>query len=79
MTTTVEIPDGLFDQVQQFAQAHDLTLDEVIETGLRRAIEEEKFPATPFRLKDTSVGRGGMVKDFTWPELLDIIYEGRGA
>lgn len=79
MTTTVEIPDGLFEQVQQFAQTHDLTLDEVLETGLRKAIDEEKAPAEPFRLRDTSVGEGGMVKDFTWPEMLDIIYEGRGA
>lgn len=79
MTTTVEIPDGLFNQVKQFAETHDLTLDEVLETGLRKAIDDEKAQAEPFRLRDGSVGGGGMVKDFTWPEMLEIIYEGRGG
>jgi hypothetical protein len=79
MTTTVEIPDGLLDRAKQFAQTHDLTLDEVVEEGLRKAMDEEKAPAKPFRLPDGSFGGGGMLKDFTWPEILDIIYEGRGA
>jgi len=78
METTIEIPDGLFDQVTQFAHAHALTVQEVVESGLRKVIAEEP-PAKPFRLRDTSVGEGGMVKDFTWPELRAIIYEGRGG
>lgn len=77
MKTTLEIPDGLYEQVKQFADTHGLTLPEVFETGLRKAIAEP--PSQPFRLKDTSVGSGGMVKDFSWPELRAIIYEDHGG
>ena len=77
MTTTVEIPDGLFDQVKQFAQAHDLTLDEVVETGLRKAIAEERAAVEPFRLRDGSVGDEGIVNTLTWPEIKEIMREDR--
>jgi hypothetical protein len=79
MTTTVEIPDGLLDQVNQFAQAHGLTLHEVFETGLRKVLADQDSRSEPFRLRDASVGGEGMVKDFTWPEIRAIIYEGRGG
>jgi len=77
MTTTVEIPDGLFDQVQQFAQAHDLTLDEVVENGLRKALDEGESPSKPFRLRDTSVGEAGAGNNLSWPEIKAIMREGR--
>lgn len=79
MKTTVEIPDGLFDQVKQFAAAHSLTLREVFETGLRKAIADDESRSEPFRLRDGSFRGEGMVKDYTWAEIKAIMYEGRGA
>jgi hypothetical protein len=63
MKTTVEISDGLFEQVEQFADLHKLTLDEVVEAGLRKAIEY--VPSEPFHLRDASFGGEGMVRDYT--------------
>ena len=80
MKTTVEIPDGLFSEARRYAQEHDLTFRQVVETGLRKVIAEESSQSKPFRLKDASFrGGGGMVKKFTWPEIRAIIYEGRGG
>jgi hypothetical protein len=75
----VEIPDGLFSEVKRYAQTHELTFRQVVETGLRKVIAEEQTPAKPFRLRDVSVGGRRMVKDFSWPEIMAIIYEGRGG
>jgi hypothetical protein len=74
MKTTVEIPDGLFDQVEKFAHAHDLTVDEVFQTGVRKVIADERS-AKPFQLRDASVGGEGMVKDYTWAEIKAIARE----
>ena len=79
MKTTVEIPDALFREVKKYAAEHDLTLKEVMERGLRQAIASE--PSKPFKLRRLPYKpkNGGMLKDFTWDEIRDIIYEGHGA
>ena len=80
MKTTVEIPDALFREAKRYAAAHDLTLKEIVERGLRHVVATEP-PAKPFKLRRIPYGpkKGGMVKDFTWDEIRDIIYEGHGA
>ncbi|MGH9393750.1 MAG: hypothetical protein ACRD1E_06225 [Terriglobales bacterium] len=76
----MEIADGLFAEAKAIAAERKLPMRELIEDGLRLVIQREKKPKTPFKLKDGSFyGEGGMLKDFTWPELLEIIYEGRGG
>ena len=76
MKTTVEIPDALFKQAKRYAAKHDLTFREVVETGLRHIVTEKP---SPFRLKRIPFKGSGMVKDFTWDEIRDILYEGHGA
>jgi hypothetical protein len=76
MKTTVEIPDVLFKEAKRYAAEHDLTFREVVETGLRRVLHEKQ---KPFRLKRIPFKGTGMVKDFTWDEIRDILYEGHGA
>jgi hypothetical protein len=56
--TTVEIADPLFDEARREAQRAGVTLRELIETGLRRILDERQR-AKPFKLRDGSVaGRG---------------------
>ena len=77
MKTTVEISDGLFDQVKQFAQSHDLTLRQVFETGLRKVIAENPR-SVKFQLRDAAFRGDGMVQNFSWPEIKAIMRDGRG-
>jgi hypothetical protein len=76
MKTTVEIPDALFKEAKRYAAKHDLTFRAVVETGLRQVLVEKR---KPFRLKRVPFKGDGMVKDFTWDEIRDILYEGRGS
>jgi hypothetical protein len=56
--TTVEIADPLFEEARREAQRAGVTLRELIETGLRRVLDERKR-SKPFKLRDGSVaGRG---------------------
>jgi len=78
--TTVEIADGLFQAAKAAAARRQVPLRELIEEGLRLQLERESQPRPPFRLQDARFrGRGGMVRDFTWPEIMEIAYEGRGG
>ena len=56
-------------RAKRYPAEHDITVREVIELGVRQAVQAETYP-----FKGT-----GMVKDFTWDEILNIIYEGRGG
>lgn len=78
MKTTVEISDALFREVKRYAAVHQLTFRQVIETGLRSVVREQR-PARRFKLRDASFKGKGMVKDYTWPEIRASIYEGRGG
>lgn len=83
MKTTIELPDPLFKQARQFAQAHRMTMKALIEQGLRKAMAEAK-EETPFKLRDGSVGGNGLSPEFqgaSWDKIREVIYdpvEGRG-
>lgn len=79
MKTTVEIADGLFAEAKALAARRKVTLRELIQDGLRSVLEREQMPAPPFKLRDGSYGEGGMVKDFTWSEIRDLIYDDDGG
>jgi|KBSSwiStaDraftv2_1062776.scaffolds.fasta_scaffold4990731_1 hypothetical protein len=79
MKTTVEISDALFKEAKRYAAKNDLTFRQVVEIALRQAISTTAKPKKPFKLKDGSVSGNGMVKDYTWDEIRDMIYEGRGG
>jgi hypothetical protein len=71
MKTTVEISDALFKEAKRYAAKNDLTFRQVVEIGLREAISPKA--KKPFKLKDASFkGGGGMLKDFTWDEMMEL-------
>jgi hypothetical protein len=78
MKTTVEISDALFKEVKRYAAAHELTFREVVENGLRSVVQKSQAKK-PFKLRDASFQGKGMAKDYGWPEIQAMIYEGRGG
>ncbi len=78
MKTTVEISEGLFREARNYAHVHDLTFRQVVESGLRKVISGESASGEAFRLEKRSFRGDGMLKDYSWPEIRSIVYEGRG-
>jgi hypothetical protein len=70
--------DSLLAEAKQFATYRGLTLQQVIELGLRALIEREQ-PAKPFRLRKHSFRGDGLVEESRWPSIRDEIYRSRGA
>jgi hypothetical protein len=77
--TTVEIPDALFAEVKKYASGRGLTFRQVIETSLRRTLEEKHSVKKPFKLRDGSFKGTGMTPGLNWPAIRKLIYEGRGG
>ena len=81
MKTTIDIHDVLLERAKRHAKARGCTLRAVVEDGIRRVLDEPA-PAVPYELEDCRVGDPDgedPLKHYTWPELRDLIYEGRGA
>ena len=79
MKTTVEIPDSLFKEAKRYAAEREIPFREVVEFGLRRVLAESSGKRKPFKLNKCAFKGDGMVKDFTWDEIMEITYEGRGG
>jgi len=79
MKTTVEISDGLFAEAKRAAQAKGVSLRELIEQGLRWAVDSSKKPGRKFKLKDGSVGGKSLVQPRSWEEIRSLIYEEQGG
>jgi hypothetical protein len=80
MKTTVEIADSLLDAAKKLAARRGTTLRTLVESGLRRVLEEDELGT--FRLRDASFSGRGLqpeFKDAGWSELRDAVYESRGA
>jgi hypothetical protein len=56
--TTAVITDALLDDAKQLAAEEGVTLDELIEVGLRRVISSHRTHA-PFQVRDASIGGQG--------------------
>lgn len=81
MKTTVEIADPLFLEAKEVASREGTTLRELIEAGLRKAIDERRGESG-FRLGRVSFkGRGLQphVREGDWEALREMAYEGRGG
>jgi hypothetical protein len=81
MKTTVEISDALLARAKRHARKVGKPLRALIEEGLRRVLEAEAGRA-PYRLPDRSVGQAGGANPlaaFSWQDLRDEIYGGRGT
>jgi predicted amino acid racemase len=78
--TTVEIADSLLEAAKKVAARRGTTLRTLVESGLRRVLEEDEREA--FRLRDASVTGRGLQPEFQdagWSEIRDAAYESRGA
>lgn len=81
MKTTVEIQDGLLKAARKVAAEEDTTVRALIEEGLRRVVEQRQA-SNHFRLREASFGEGGLhpdVREGSWEQIRDIVYDGRGA
>lgn len=79
MKTTVEIHDVLLERARLRAKETGQPLRAIIEDGLRELLAKPK-PTTKYKMKDASYGNPGdpdPLRNYTWEELRDIIYEGR--
>jgi len=76
--TTVEISDSLLRDAKRYAAARELTFRQVLEIGLRTLLTEGKSAKKPFRLKLASFRGDGLARDYSWPEIRSVIYQGRG-
>lgn len=66
MKTTVEIADGLLQEAKEVAKESDVTLRELIESGLRKELKDRSAPREKFVWKDLSYGDGGLREPFSW-------------
>lgn len=76
MRTTIEINEALARQVRALMAERKTTLHALVEEGLRRIVEESRA-AEPFRLRDASVGEGGLaegVDDASWDTFSRFLY-----
>lgn len=76
MKTTIEIGDSLLRAAKQLAASEGTTLRALVETGLRRVLEERE-KSDRFELRDASVGGDGLAPEFRdagWERIRDAIY-----
>jgi len=81
MKTTVEISDSLLAQVKRLAASRRTTVRALIEQALRELVRQ-RASAPPFRLRPASFKGKGMpptVREGSWEQVRDLIYEGRGG
>ena len=82
MKTTVEIADGLLDEVRRLARKRKTTLRAILEDSLRRTVEESRERAPAFRLRSSTFKGDGLVEGLDlreWEHIRERIYEGRGG
>lgn len=82
MKTTIEISDALFSEARLLAATEGTTLRQLVEVGLRYALNQRKREAQPFKLRDASFGGHGLVEELKhapWERMRDLAYEGRGS
>jgi len=77
MKTTVEMPDSLLAEAKAYARRRGIPLRQVLQEGMRLALDREPRGQRPFRLRDGSRNLGPMLVE-SWPEIRRVIYSGRG-
>lgn len=78
MKTTVEIADPLLREAKREAQHAGITLRELIETGLRRVLDERRSTESkPFQLRDARNRQAVLqpgIRPGDWAQLRDLAY-----
>lgn len=81
MKTTVEISDGLAEEVKAYMAREGVTFRFAVERGLREVLRAGREPE-PFRLRDASVRGRGLQEAFReagWERVRNAAYEGHGG
>lgn len=81
MKTTVEISDGLAEEVKAYMAQEGVTFRSLVERGLIEVLRAGQAPA-PFTLREASVGGRGLqpaFRDAGWDRIRDAAYTGRGS
>ena len=82
MRTTVDIPEGLFQELREKAGREKTTLKALIHAALRSFLSAGRRGQTGFKLKDGSVSGHGLARGLeegNWRQLRELAYEGRGG
>jgi len=74
MKTTLDLPESLLREAKALAAGDGITLTELVESGLRQAVEQRSAPR-PFHLPDASWGQGGLLTSYEWSSIREMIYE----
>ena len=80
--TTVEISDGLAEEVKAYIAREGVTFRSVVERGLREVLRAGGTEPEPFVLRDASVRGRGLQEAFRgagWERIRGAAYEGRGS
>lgn len=80
MKTTVEIADATLEEARGIASREGITLRDLVEEGLRRAIQQRKTKR--FRLRRATYRGKGVqpgVTEGDWEKMVEWVYEGRGG
>jgi hypothetical protein len=82
MKTTLEVSDSLLQEARKLAARERTTLRALVEQGLRHVVRESRIKKQPFKLRDASFGGRGLrpeLRNASWEQIRDLIYEDRGA
>jgi hypothetical protein len=82
MKTTIEIPDSLLAALRKTAAREGVTMRELVEEGVRRALDARRGGDEPFRLRKASFKGQGLqpgLDGTSWQRIRDLAYEGRGS
>lgn len=73
MKTTLDLPESLLREAKALAAKEGITLTELVESALRQVVKQRSSPPA-FRLPDASWGKRGLVSDYEWSRIRDLIY-----
>ncbi|GMV39301.1 MAG: hypothetical protein AMXMBFR64_10170 [Myxococcales bacterium] len=74
MKTTIDIADALFLEGKEVAARSGMTFRELVEQGLRLALQQRR-QAEEFRLRDASVGGRGLKPGQSWDLPRELAYD----
>jgi hypothetical protein len=78
MKTTFDLPPPLLDQARRLAARRNVSVKELVITGLRKVIEESARKEAPFKLEKASVKGKGLqlgVQNLSPSQLIELSYE----
>ena len=81
MKTTVEITDSLAREAKEVAARENVPVRELIETGLRKVLDERRS-SPRFELRDAAFGGRGLQPEFRaggWDRIREAVYEGHAG